>query len=128
MMQDGKYVILYVEDDPDFRHSMRTVLEANGYVMAEAPDGEAGLKAFEETDPDFIILDLMMEEIDSGTALMKDLKAAGCTVPVYMLSSAGDSLTMSTDYTQLGFSGVLQKPFDFERLLNILKTKLHQDG
>lgn len=127
-MQDGKHVILYVEDDPDFRVSMRTVLEASGYVMVEAADGEEGLKAYHESNPDFIILDLMMEEIDSGTELMKELRIAGCAVPVYMLSSAGDSLTMSTDYTQLGFSGVLQKPLDFGRLLTILRTKLEPGG
>ncbi|MAE64195.1 MAG: hypothetical protein CMJ18_07950 [Phycisphaeraceae bacterium] len=123
-MQDGKHVILYVEDDPDFRASMRTVLEAHGYVMFEAADGEEGLRAFRDAQPDLVIVDLMMEEIDSGTTLMKEFRAAGCTVPVYMLSSAGDALTLSTDYTQLGFSGVLQKPLDPDRLVGILETKL----
>jgi DNA-binding response OmpR family regulator len=113
-----------VEDDPDFRQSVRAVLEASGYIMIEAANGEEGLKAFRVSKPDLIIVDLMMEEVDSGAALMKELRAAGCAVPVYMLSSAGDSLTMSIDYTQLGFSGVLQKPLDFDRLLILLKSKL----
>lgn len=123
-MKDGKHVILYVEDDQDFRDSMRIFLEANDYIMAEAASGEEGLKVFTQEQPDLLIIDLMMEEVDSGASLVKELKAIGCTVPIYMLSSVGDSLSMSTDYSELGLSGVLQKPFDFDLLLNILKTKL----
>ena len=123
-MKDNKYVVLYVEDDPDFRDSMRTVLEANGYMVVEAADGEEGLSTFQESQPDLVIVDLMMEEIDAGVAMMRQLQSVGCDVPVYMLSSAGDAMSMSTDYAALGFRGVLQKPLDFDRLLNILKTQL----
>ncbi|MBN1852975.1 MAG: response regulator [Pirellulales bacterium] len=123
-MKDGKHVILYVEDDPDFRQSMRTVLEANGYTMIEAATGEEGIRKFKSERPDLIILDLMMEEIDTGTSMVRDLKMAGCTVPIYVCSSAGDALQMSTDYTELGLAGVLQKPVDFNILLTLLKSKL----
>lgn len=123
-MQDGKQVILCIDDDPDICTFLKTVLDANGYVASTACSGEEGLKIYKEISPDLVIVDLMMEEIDSGTTLMKEFRAAGCTVPVYMLSSAGDALTLSTDYTQLGFSGVLQKPLDPDRLVGILETKL----
>lgn len=123
-MKDGKYVILYVEDDDDFRDSMRTVLEANNYVVVEAATGEEGIRQFKAEQPDLVILDLMMEEVDTGTAIVRDLKMAGCTVPLIVASSAGDALQMSTDYTDLGLSGVLQKPVDFNVLLSLLKTKL----
>ena len=123
-MKDGKHVILYVEDDQDFLDSMRVLLEANGCVMVEAASGEEGLKAFKEHSPDFVIADLMMEEVDAGTNFVRDLRALGQKVPIYMLSSVGDDLNMSTDYSQLGLDGVLQKPVDHDRLLSILKTKL----
>ena len=42
-MQDGKHVILYVDDDQDFLDSMRVLLEANGYKMLEAGSGEERL-------------------------------------------------------------------------------------
>ena len=123
-MQDGKHVILYVEDDPDFRDSMRTVLEASGYIMVEAPSGEEGLRRFRHDEPDLIIVDLMMEEVDSGMSLVRELRAAGCAVPIFVLSSAGDTLHMSTDYTELGLAGVLQKPIDFGLLQRLLQSKL----
>ena len=123
-MKDGKHVILYAEDDRDFLDSVRLILEANGYLMVEAATGEQALKVYKQTHPDFILVDLMMEEVDAGTSLVRELKAAGCTAPIYMLSSVGDAMSLSTDTTDLGLSGVLQKPLEPNALLNILKTKL----
>ena len=125
-MKDGKYVIQYVEDDADYRDSMRTVLEANGYHVIEAASGEEGLRQFKAEQPDLVILDLMMEEVDTGTAMVRDLKMAGCTAPVIVTSSAGDALHMSTDYAELGLAGVLQKPVDFDLLLALIRSKLQQ--
>jgi DNA-binding response OmpR family regulator len=125
-MQDGKHVILYVEDDQDFLDGIRLVLENNGYAMVEANSAEEGLRVYKETQPDLIIVDLMMEEVDAGTSLVRELKALGNTAPVYMVSSVGDGLSMSTDTTELGLSGVLQKPIDHQTLLTLLKTKLRK--
>ena len=109
-MKDGKYVIQYVEDDADYRDSMRTVLEANGYHVIDAASGEEGLRQFKAEQPDLIIVDLMMEEVDTGTAMVRDLKMVGCTAPVIVTSSAGDALPMTTDYAELGLVGLLPKP------------------
>ncbi len=79
-MKDGKQVVLYVEDDVDFRDSMRIVLESDGYTMIEAATGEEGLRKFKQESPDLVIVDLMMEEVDTGTAMIRDLKMAGCDV------------------------------------------------
>ncbi len=123
-MQDGKYVIMCVDDDPDILECLRVVLEANDYVVAEAGSAEEALKVFKDSRPDLIISDMMMEEIDAGTNFVKELKLLGNTAPIYMLSSAGDNLNLTTDFSQLGFSGVFQKPIDNNMLLSILKAKL----
>ena len=123
-MKDGKHVILYVEDDSDFRDAMRTVLESNGYSLVEASTGEEGLIQFDKHKPDLIIVDLMMEEIDTGTSMVRDLKLAGCTKPIFMASSVGDALHTSIDTVALGLSGVLQKPLDFDNLLTLIRSKL----
>src|SRR3990172_5209698 len=109
-MKDGKHVILYIDDDQDFLTAVRTILESNGYVMVEAQSAEDGLKAYKESNPDFVIVDLMMEEVDAGTSFVKEIKALGNKAPIYMLSSVGDNLSISTDYSALGLSGVFQKP------------------
>lgn len=123
-MQDGKFVILYIDDDQDFLDAVRTILESAGYIMVEAQSAEAGLKVYKESKPDFVIVDLMMEEVDAGTTFVKELRAMGNKAPIYMLSSVGDSLSTSTDYTALGLNGVFQKPIDPNTLLSVLKAKL----
>ena len=123
-MQNGKPVILYVDDDQDFLDGTRCLLEANGYVMVEALSAEAGLKAYKKHAPDLVLVDLMMEEVDAGTGLVKDLRALGSSVPVIMISSAGDNLSLVTDYGDLGLSGVFQKPVDPETLLAILSQRI----
>ncbi|NQT88496.1 response regulator [bacterium] len=123
-MQDGKHLILCIDDDPDIRFFLETVLAANGFAVALAASGEEGLKVYKEVEPDLVIVDLMMEEVDAGTNFVKEVKAIGGVTPMYMLSSIGDSLTQSADYASLGLSGVLQKPIDSDRLLNVIAKKL----
>ncbi|MBN2448478.1 MAG: response regulator [Phycisphaerae bacterium] len=123
-MQDGKYVIMVVDDDQDIRYSLRLVLESNGYVVADAPTAEQALKVYPQVKPDLLIVDLMMEEIDAGTSFVKSLQALGNKAPVYMLSSVGDNLSMTADYSALGLSGVFQKPIDNDALLSIVRSKL----
>jgi CheY-like chemotaxis protein len=124
-MQNGKHVVLVVDDDQDIRYSLRLVLEGGGYAVHEAPTAEEGLKRYKQTQPDVIIVDLMMEEVDSGTGFVKELRAIGNQAPIYMLSSVGDNLSMNADYSELGLSGVFQKPVDNGTLLAILKSKLN---
>ena len=123
-MKDGKYVILCIDDDKDILDTLRLVLQKNGYIMEEALSAEKGLKVYQEVQPDLIIVDLMMEEIDAGRNFVKELKIINNQAPVYMLSSVGDALTENIDYAELGLTGVFQKPIDFDTLFTTLKTKL----
>ncbi|MEN6383807.1 MAG: response regulator [Phycisphaerales bacterium] len=123
-MQNGKHVIMVIDDDPDFIAAMRMVLESGGYIMKEAESAEEGLKKYKEINPEIILVDLMMEEIDSGTNFVKELKLLGNKAPVFLISAAGDEMTDQIDYDKLGFSGVFQKPVDNKRLLNVIKAKL----
>ena len=123
-MQDGKQVILCIDDDDDILLFLRTVLEANGYLVVTAVSAEDGLKVYKKSNPDLLIVDLMMEQVDAGTSLVKELKLLGNTAPIYLLSSVGDNLDMMTDYSSLGLAGVLQKPVDDGQLLTLVKTKL----
>jgi len=123
-MRDGKYVILCVDDDADIRDSLRIILEANGYVMEEAESAEQGLQVYREAQPDLLIVDLMMEEVDAGTSFVRDLKAMGNEAPIYLLSSTGDAFSQVTGFAERGLTGVFQKPLRSDALLALLKEKL----
>ena len=123
-MREGKHVILYVDDDRDFLDSTKLVLEAKGFLVETAESAEEGLKLFGRCNPDVVLIDLMMEEVDAGAGLIKDLKLAGSTAPMYMLSSVGDQLHASVDTAALGLSGVFQKPVNFENLVRTIQQKL----
>jgi len=123
-MTNEDKIILHVDDDKDMCDGMRLIIESAGYLFEEAHTAEEGLRVYKKVNPDFIIVDMMMEEIDAGTNYVKELKLLGNTAPIYLLSSAGDNLNMSVDYTTLGFSGVFQKPVDNDVLLKQLSNKL----
>ncbi len=123
-MQDGKHVILCIDDDPDILSFLRIVLEAEGYIVATAESAEEGLRVYEKVQPDCLIVDLMMEEVDAGTTFVKELRLQGNEAPIYMLSSTGDNLSMATDYSELGLAGIFQKPLNKDQLLVLLKVKL----
>jgi len=123
-MKDQKYLILCVDDDQDTLDLLRIALESGGLKVVTAISAEEGLKKFKAEKPDLIIVDLMMEEIDSGTSLIMKLRAAGNTSPVYILSSVGDSLNRAVDFAELGVAGIFQKPIEPGNLLVTVKTKL----
>ncbi len=123
-MRDGKPLILCVDDDADLLDLLRMQLEQGGYAVDTAFTAEEGLLKFKQNRPELIIVDLMMEEIDAGTNLVKELKLVGNQAPIFMLSSMGDQLDVSTGYKQLGLDGVFQKPVNAEALLRTIKAKL----
>lgn len=123
-MSKRKPIILYVDDDPDYREVVRAMLESAGYEMVEASTGEEGLHVYKEKKPDLVIVDLMMEEVDSGTRFVKELRLLGNDVPIYMLSSVGENLSLTADHIALGLAGIFQKPIERGTLFAVLKAKL----
>mgnify|MGYP001127160991 CR=1 FL=1 len=124
MTQRGKGRILYVEDDPDYREAVRAILEAAGYEVIEAVSAEDGLAAFRNSTPDAALVDLMMEEVDAGMTLTKELRAAGASIPIFLLSSVGDALSLERATEELGVAAILQKPIRAETLVGILRSRL----
>ena len=123
-MTDSK-TILCVDDDPDILSYLEAVLTKEGFVFAGAASAEEALDVYRETTPDLLIVDLMMEEVDAGTGLVEKLQLLGNQAPVFMLSSVGDNLSMTADYTTLGLSGVFQKPLSKDHLLAVIRAKLN---
>ena len=84
--------VLIVDDHPSFRALVRELLQADGYeVVGEAIDGRAGLDAVVALQPDIVLLDVRLPDMD-GFALADRLAARGCTAAVVVTSSSDDPL------------------------------------
>jgi DNA-binding response OmpR family regulator len=127
-MPDPKPNILCVDDDPDVLFSLKVVLESGGYTVVTASDAGAGIKAFKESRPDVAIVDLMMEEVDSGMKVVREMQDLDRKVPIYLLSSTGDYFYSNLDVNEMGVAGVFQKPLNPTTLLNLLSAKLKSRG
>jgi CheY-like chemotaxis protein len=123
LMRNGKHVILTVDDDQDVIDGVAMVLEANGYIVESATSGKAGLAKYKECNPDFVLVDMMMESVGAGMDLAAALKKLG-KKPVYMLSSMSDGLNQIADPSSQGLDGTLQKPLDPDLLLEIVRSRL----
>lgn len=67
-------LILLVDDDPDFLHVYQCILEPKGYRVACASDPKEAWRSLEQETPDLIISDLMMDDLDAGFSLAREIK------------------------------------------------------
>lgn len=84
--------ILIIDDDEDFRISIKTLLESKNYEVLEAESSKNGLEKIKSEKPDLIVLDIMMETIDAGYSLNQVVKfqnqyAEYKSIPILMVSS-----------------------------------------
>lgn len=115
-------LILIVEDEPDNREIMRTVVEDMlGHHALLAGDGETALLLSREKKPNLILMDLMMPILD-GFEAIKRLKADPNTarIPVIAVTALGRS-TDRQRALDIGADGYLSKPFDLDVLAKAVK-------
>ncbi len=83
------FTLLFIEDDEAIRTALRLVLEDEGYEVAEASDGETGIKMFGQIDPDLVLLDLRLPDI-SGFEVCRAIRRTSIT-PVIMVTAQADT-------------------------------------
>lgn len=81
--------ILVADDDPDFVEIMRWVLQAEGYEVITASDGESAVRAVRERGPDLVVLDVMMASVLDGLDAAYQISETtdGERIPIIMASS-----------------------------------------
>jgi DNA-binding response OmpR family regulator len=106
-----------VEDDPSVRGLLQTLLTAEGYDVATASDGLAGLVKASRRKPSLILLDLMMPDL-GGVRVLEELGGDPllADVPVIVVTGKLDALPAMVD--QLGEDSVFAKPFSVAELLS----------
>ena len=106
--------ILIIEDEPDIADFLRRGLIYKGYNVEVAHTGNGGLDLARDTNPDLVILDIMLPDID-GVEVCRRLRAAG-PLPIIMVT-ARDSVPDRVSGLDAGADDYVTKPFAFDELL-----------
>jgi DNA-binding response OmpR family regulator len=107
--------ILVVEDNADLAYGLQNNLEIEGYEVRVAEDGETGLKRARAWEPDLIILDLMLPDLD-GYRVLQHLRKDGVQTPVLILTARGEESDKVLGF-RLGADDYVTKPFGVLELL-----------
>ena len=107
--------VLIVEDDDSMAAALRDGFDYEGYTVALARDGAAGLRLAAEAKPDVIILDVMLPKM-SGLDVCREVRKEGNTVPIIMLTARGQEIDKVLGL-KLGADDYVTKPFGFLELM-----------
>ena len=108
------------------RTALKRALELDGYEVALAPDGTAGLESAAELSPDLVVLDVLMPGVD-GLEVCRRLRARGDRTPVLILT-ARDAVADRVEGLEAGADDYLVKPFALEELLARVHALLRRTG
>lgn len=109
--------VLLVDDDAEIVEAMRYALEAKGYEILVARDGNQGLAMAEREDPDLVILDMMMPK-RSGFLVLEKLRRTR-PVPMRVIMITANEGSRHKAYAEmLGVDDYIRKPFAMDRLLD----------
>ena len=115
--------LLIIDDEPHIRHMMRLTLEAIGYQVDEAPDGQAGLDRFGDgREYDAVVLDQKMPGLD-GIETLQRIKENAPDARVLMATAFG-SIELAVDAMRLGATDFLRKPMTPETLRNAVAAAI----
>jgi two-component system response regulator MtrA len=114
---------LVVEDDPAYARLLRLHLEANGYQVQHVDRGEAGLAALHDFEPEVVILDVILPDMDGFEICRLIRQDSG--VPIVMLTNRGEE-RHKVQGLMLGADDYVTKPFSAPELLARLTTILRR--
>ncbi|WP_028665470.1 response regulator [Runella zeae] len=119
--------ILLIEDNPEMRDNTAEILELARYNVITAENGKQGIKLAQENEPDLIICDIMMPELDGyGVLHLLSREPSTASIPFIFLTAKAEK----TDYRKgmtLGADDYLTKPYDDVELLSAVETRLRKN-
>jgi diguanylate cyclase (GGDEF)-like protein/PAS domain S-box-containing protein len=111
--------VLYVEDDAAARGQLEQFLRRRVRELHVADSGVAGLESFKRNQPDIVVTDIRMADMD-GLRMAREIKALNTRVPIVVTSSFRDSSYL-LEAIDLGIERYVLKPVDVDRLLSALE-------
>src|SRR6201990_3251886 len=116
--------ILIVDDDRALPRAPRRALVRGGYETVPVEDGESALAEVARSEPDAVVLDIGLPDID-GLEVCRRLRGAGNPIPVLMLT-ARDAVSDRIDGLDAGADDYLVKPFDVDELKARLRALMRR--
>lgn len=116
--------ILVIEDEKDLNRYLRELLTDNGYSVQSATKGTEALEIIKKTEPDLILLDLGLPDID-GENICRQIKKEHPDLPIIILT-AKDGVSNIVHGLDIGADDYMTKPFDGDELLARIKARLRK--
>ena len=122
--------VLIVDDDFDLVEAMRITLEAAGFEVIDAQDGESGLEQIRSESPDLVILDVMMSAMDEGFHVAYKIREdeAIKDTPIVMLTAVGNQTGFQFDPGKdadfLPVDAFLDKPVNPKNLVDVVRENI----
>jgi len=125
-LSDTREKILIVDDEMDTLLTTKRALEIDGYNVIEANDGKKALEIIRKENPDIILLDLMLPEMD-GFDVCKKVKTDPLYghIPIIMLTAKGE-IKDKVDGIEIGADDYVTKPFNLSELKARIKMILRR--
>jgi two-component system, OmpR family, response regulator len=125
-MADTKRIpkVLVVDDEPNIRELVQVALNFHGCTVLTAASGKAALRDAETAEPDLIVLDVMLPDLD-GFEVCRRLRARGDDVPIIFLT-ARDTSSDTVQGLALGGDDYVTKPFSVEALVARIRAVLRR--
>ncbi len=122
-MAAGK--VLVVDDDRNICELLRLYVEKEGFEVRMANDGRSALEAFDEMNPDLVMLDIMLPELDGWQVCREIRKKSQC--PIIMLTAKGEVFDKVLGL-ELGADDYVVKPFETKEVVARIKAVLRRTG
>jgi len=124
--------ILVIDDNEEFRASVKDLLEINAYDVVLAIDGEDGIQLFEQQGCDLVVCDVFMPRKDGLETIAEILKISPATPIIsttgYVASTSGREEALEVDYLnaaqKFGATHTLVKPFDPDAFIALIRRSL----
>jgi DNA-binding NtrC family response regulator len=124
MVMNKKPVILVVDDESDMCEMLVTILYEEGYVTDIVNRGKDAVKKVKDGGVDFVMLDIMMPEMD-GIETLRQIKAVRHDIPVVMITAYA-TLKTAQESMRLGAYDYITKPFNLECVREVVKQGLEE--
>ena len=120
--------VLVVEDDPEINELIGAYVELAGFACRRVMRGDDALREARQRVPLLVVLDVMLPDLD-GFEICRRLRSDKRTaqVPILMLTAL-DQDAMRVKANQCGVSEYMTKPFDPDRLMDVIRQRAHRNG